>query len=95
MEKTKKALILFMKEAEEKKVFETKSHLLQDEAIEMINEFVEKNKNNQKVMDWLFKLEVKILEMGEAFKQDYFQLGYILHDLKKEQEETKLEKSKK
>lgn len=93
MEKIKKALILFMKEAEEKKVFETKSHLLQDEAIEMINEFVEKNK--QKVTDWLFKLEVKILEMGEAFKQDYFQLGYILHDLKKEQEETKLEKFKK
>lgn len=85
--KNKDILILFMKEAEERKIFETKSHIIQEEVIELINEFVEKNKDNPEVMDWLFKLEVKVLEMGEALKQDYFQFGTILHSLEKEQKE--------
>ena len=93
MEK-KVILMLFIKEAEERNIFKSKSNTMQEQVIDLINEFVEKNKGDQEVMDWLFKLEVKILEMGEAFKQDYFQLGTIAQNLKVEQEELKKEKTK-
>ena len=86
--------MLFIKEAEERNIFKSKSNAMQEQVIDLINEFVEKNKDDQEVMDWLFKLEVKILEMGEAFKQDYFQLGTIAQNLKVEQEELKKEKTK-
>lgn len=91
----KEILMLFIKEAEERNIFKSKSNTMQEQVIDLINEFVEKNKDDQEVMDWLFKLEVKILEMGEAFKQDYFQLGTIAQNLKVEQEELKKEKTKK
>ena len=90
----KEILMLFIKEAEERNIFKSKSNTMQEQVINLINEFVEKNKDDQEVMDWLFKLEVKILEMGEAFKQDYFQLGTIAQNLKAEQEELKKEKTK-
>ena len=90
----KEILMLFIKEAEERNIFKSKSNTMQEQVIALINEFVEKNKDDQEVMDWLFKLEVKILEMGEAFKQDYFQLGTIAQNLKVEQEELKKEKTK-
>lgn len=90
----KEILMLFIKEAEERNIFKSKSNTMQKQVIDLINEFVEKNKDDQEVMDWLFKLEVKILEMGEAFKQDYFQLGTIAQNLKAEQEELKKEKTK-
>ena len=90
----KEILMLFIKEAEERNIFKSKSNTMQEQVIDLINEFVEKNKGDQEVMDWLFKLEVKILEMGEAFKQDYFQLGTIAQNLKAEQEELKKEKTK-
>lgn len=90
----KEILMLFIKEAEERNIFKSKSNTMQEQVIDLINEFVEKNKDDQEVMDWLFKLEVKILEMGEAFKQDYFQLGTIAQNLKAEQEELKKEKTK-
>lgn len=90
----KEILMLFIKEAEERNIFKSKSNAMQEQVIDLINEFVEKNKDDQEVMDWLFKLEVKILEMGEAFKQDYFQLGTIAQNLKTEQEELKKEKTK-
>lgn len=90
----KEILMLFIKEAEERNIFKSKSNTMQEQVIDLINEFVEKNKDDQEVMDWLFKLEVKILEMGEAFKQDYFQLGTIAQNLKVEQEELKKEKTK-
>ncbi len=90
----KEILMLFIKEAEERNIFKSKSNTMQEQVIDLINEFVEKNKDDQEVMDWLFKLEVKILEMGEAFKQDYFQLGTIAQNLKTEQEELKKEKTK-
>lgn len=92
--KEKEILMLFIKEAEERNIFKSKSNTMQEQVIALINEFVEKNKDDQEVMDWLFKLEVKILEMGEAFKQDYFQLGTIAQNLKAEQEELKKEKTK-
>ena len=92
--KEKEILMLFIKEAEERNIFKSKSNTMQEQVIDLINEFVEKNKGDQEVMDWLFKLEVKILEMGEAFKQDYFQLGTIAQNLKVEQEELKKEKTK-
>lgn len=95
MEYNKKFLILFMKEAEERKIFESKSYITQEQFHKLINEFAEKNKNNQEVMEWLFKFEVKILEMVEALKQDYFQLGTIAYSLEKEQEEIEQEKNKK
>lgn len=90
----KEILMLFIKEAEERNIFKSKSNTMQEQVIDLINEFVEKNKDDQEVMDWLFELEVKILEMGEAFKQDYFQLGTIVQNLKVEQEELKKEKTK-
>ena len=90
----KEILMLFIKEAEERNIFKSKSNTMQEQVIDLINEFVEKNKGDQEVMNWLFKLEVKILEMGEAFKQDYFQLGTIAQNLKVEQEELKKEKTK-
>lgn len=90
----KEILMLFIKEAEERNIFKSKSNTMQEQVIDLINEFVKKNKDNQEVMDWLFKLEVKILEMGEAFKQDYFQLGTIAQNIKAEQEELKKEKTK-
>ena len=90
----KEILMLFIKEAEERNIFKSKSNTMQEQVIDLINEFVEKNKGDQEVMNWLFKLEVKILEMGEAFKQDYFQLGTIAQNLKAEQEELKKEKTK-
>lgn len=90
----KEILMLFIKEAEERNIFKSKSNTMQEQVIDLINEFVEKNRDNQEVMDWLFKLEVKILEMGEAFKQDYFQLGTIAQNIKAEQEELKKEKTK-
>lgn len=90
----KEILMLFIKEAEERNIFKSKSNTMQEQVIDLINEFVEKNKDDQEVMDWLFKLEVKILEMGEAFKQDYFQLGTIAQNIKAEQEELKKEKTK-
>ncbi|WP_427043160.1 hypothetical protein HUW86_09550 [Fusobacterium sp. SB021] len=90
----KEILMLFIKEAEERNIFKSKSNTMQEQVIDLINEFVEKNKDDQEVMDWLFELEVKILEMGEAFKQDYFQLGTIAQNLKVEQEELKKEKTK-
>lgn len=92
--KEKEILMLFIKEAEERNIFKSKSNTMQEQVIDLINEFVEKNKDDQEVMDWLFKLEVKILEMGEAFKQDYFQLGTIAQNLKAEQEELKKGKTK-
>lgn len=93
--KSRDILILFMKEAEEKKIFESKSYITQEQVQKLINDFAEKNINNQEVMEWLFKLEVKVLEMGEAFRQDYFRLGTIVHSLEKEQEEAKAERNKK
>ena len=92
--KSKDFLILFMKEAEDKGLFESKSYQKQEELIKFINEYAEKHKDNQEVMQWLFNLEVKILEMGEFLRQDYFQLGSIISTLEKEKEETEKEKQK-
>ena len=66
----KEILMLFIKEAEERNIFKSKSNTMQEQVIDLINEFVEKNKLLRKygiqVMAFICGDELKRFPMYEG-----------------------------